>query len=293
MPKTKALFHQKQTTDTIAGNESSVCRKWIQCLQAHQQLARTDTVSDPSVSTCESVGAPRHSWEEKRSFCISTSSVVADVAAHYTFRTHPCAAVSTEPPAGCPVACTIWARAFHSRLWRHVHEANCENSEQSILKLELKMKTHVRYVWLYCCTHSETSQTTTQDSSELIQTDKFDADTNSQEEFRLNIHLCIFIFTWIRWKSLGYLYWFHGVWFGCTCSQGSAAFLYVNLFTHFSVPVRPVLLVGWNQDHISAITRAETVVVCRTQCLVYYCLLSPNNLCWSLLKLMPCKICHE
>lgn len=52
----EALLALKQTTDTRAASKSSVCRH-----TGHQQMVRPNTVSDPSVPTCWSLGAPRHS----------------------------------------------------------------------------------------------------------------------------------------------------------------------------------------------------------------------------------------
>lgn len=85
----------------LTGKESGVCSHAGQ-QQQQQQLVRPSALSEPSVPACGSLGtAERKSGR----FCIGASCVVADVAAHYGFRTHPCAAVATEPPAGAQHLC--------------------------------------------------------------------------------------------------------------------------------------------------------------------------------------------
>lgn len=81
----------------------------------------------------------------KQRFCIT--SVVADVAAHYTFRMLPFAAVLTEPPAGSPTVCSILPKDVSLGLWMKVNEANCENYLKCLFKVIIKDEaTHVIFV---------------------------------------------------------------------------------------------------------------------------------------------------
>lgn len=119
----------------FAGNEAGVCTHRTPAAGAKQRSLRP---AHPC--TLAPRCTPAQLRGEAELFCISTSSVVADVAAHYAFRAHPCAAASTEPPAGCPVACNICAGVFRFRLWRLNNEANWENSYKSFFAVVIKEK---------------------------------------------------------------------------------------------------------------------------------------------------------
>lgn len=124
---------------------------------------------------------------------------------------------------------------FPSGLWRHVPEANCENSYQSFWVI-IKGK-DTRALCVTILLHSLWNQSNHYTAQVWI---------NSARQVWFLSSLHFLSLPKLGISSLGYLYWFHGVWLGCTCSQGKAALLFINLFTRFSVPVCPVLLLGWN-----------------------------------------------
>lgn len=146
MPKIKGiacLSQEKPTADTIAGNESNVCRHMTPAAGVNpRRLRRIDLYMFEPLCT-------HHSWGEI--FWISTSSGVADVAAHYAFRTHQCAAVSTEPPAGCSAMCRICTRAFHFGRWRYVENYNHftviikDEEVPSVFKFQDSLSTTTQY----------------------------------------------------------------------------------------------------------------------------------------------------